>query len=239
MGLAYQRWKPGSYPRDSYPRLKSAVSLNAVAAFLSASYGLGQIMGFNYKAAGHKSAQEMFETAQQGEYEQLVQLVTLMKSWNMVSMLTDKDFTNPNSWRPAVSKYNGKGYKKHGYHIKCANAYKKHSGLTNSGARIASSFLQINAKGELVRNLQADLQSLGYVFESGVDGRFGPETYKHVKSFQTMNNLKVDGVAGERTLAKLAEAVQQVKVDKSPAQPVFDKKGGWVELLIALIKGFF
>ena len=240
MGLAYQRWKPGAYPRDSYPRLKSAISLNAVAAYLSASYGLGQIMGFNYKAAGHSSAQELFETAQQGEYEQLVQLVTLMKSWGMASMLKPgKDFTNPDTWRTAAKKYNGGGYAKHGYHIKMANAYKKHSGLFPSEVKTVSNVLKYGNKSEAVRNLQSDLQTLGYEFRNGIDGRFGPETERNVKSFQQRHGLTIDGWAGDNTLAKIETELEQLKVDKSPELPVFDKKAGWLDLILAIIGGIF
>ena len=239
MGIAYAKWKPGAYNFNKYERFKAMINLNAVAAYLSASYGLGQIMGFNHKAAGHSTAQQMFETAQQGEYEQLVQLVTLMKSWGMASMLSNGDFTNPNAWRKAAKKYNGGGYAKHGYHIKMARAYVKHSGRVQSVVNTVSSVLKIGSKSEAVRNLQTDLQSLGYVFESGVDGRFGPETELHVKTFQDKNSLIVDGWAGEKTLAKISEAVQQLKVDKSPEPPVFDKKGGWVALITAILQGLF
>ena len=240
LGLAYARWKPGSYPSESYTRLQAAIDVSEEPAFLSASYGLGQIMGFNHAVAGNRTAKEMFETAKKGEFEQLVQLVTLMKSWHMHKMLRPgADYTNPETWVPAVRKYNGGGYAKHGYHIKMARAYVKHSGRVQSVVNVVSSVLKIGSKSEAVRNLQTDLQSLGYVFESGVDGRFGPETELHVKTFQDKNSLTVDGWAGEKTLAKISEAVQQIKVDKTPEPPVFDKKAGWVNLIIAIVQGIF
>lgn len=51
LALAYPRWKR-SYPKDSYPRLKEAMKINPEAALKSASWGLGQVMGFNHGAAG-------------------------------------------------------------------------------------------------------------------------------------------------------------------------------------------
>lgn len=240
LGIAYARWKPGNYPRESYTRLNKAINIAEEPAFLSASYGLGQIMGFNHKVAGHASAKEMFETAKQGEYEQLVQLVTLMKSWGMASMLRPgRDYSDPDNWRKAVSKYNGSGYAKNAYHIKAARAYTKHSGRANSVVNTVSNVLRLGSRSEAVRNLQSDLQSLGFVFESGVDGRFGPETELHVKTFQDKNSLTVDGFAGDKTLAKISKAVQQLKVDKSPEPPVFDKKGGWGALITAILQGWF
>lgn len=240
LGLAYARWKPGNYPRESYTRLQAAINVAEEPAFLSASCGLGQIMGFNHAIAGNRTAKEMFETAKKGEFEQLVQLVTLMKSWRMNEMLRPGlDYTNPETWVPAVRKYNGSGFRKNNYHVKAANAYKKHSGQTVSVVNQVSPVLKIGSKGEPVRNLQADLETLGYTFKSGVDGRFGPETEKHVKGFQNMNGLTVDGYAGEKTLKKIAQQIETLKVDKSPEMPVFDKQTHWLSLIAAILKGLF
>ncbi|WP_166415441.1 N-acetylmuramidase domain-containing protein [Cochlodiniinecator piscidefendens] len=45
-GLAYLKWGKRKYPRDSYSRLQKAMEINPEAALRSASWGLGQIMGF-------------------------------------------------------------------------------------------------------------------------------------------------------------------------------------------------
>jgi hypothetical protein len=58
-GLAYPAWKPGAYPRDSYPRLVAAINIDETAALKAASWGLGQILGENHTAAGCASVQEM------------------------------------------------------------------------------------------------------------------------------------------------------------------------------------
>ncbi len=46
--------KPGGYSRgpDEYKRLKKTMKLDKEAAFQSASWGIGQAMGFNHKVAG-------------------------------------------------------------------------------------------------------------------------------------------------------------------------------------------
>jgi murein L,D-transpeptidase YcbB/YkuD len=41
--------------------------------------------------------------------------------------------------------------------------------------------------------------------ESGVDSKFGPNTFDTIKKFQEDNNLKVDGIVGSETLTKLKE----------------------------------
>lgn len=57
-------------------------------------------------------------------------------------------------------------------------------------------------KGSAVTTLQKALNAAGYS-EIKVDGAYGKETVAAVKLYQTMNGLKVDGIAGRKTLAKL------------------------------------
>ena len=53
-----------------------------------------------------------------------------------------------------------------------------------------------------VRAMQKRLKELGW-YTGNVDGDFGPSTLVAVKAFQQANGLKVDGKAGEQTLARL------------------------------------
>jgi peptidoglycan hydrolase-like protein with peptidoglycan-binding domain/TPR repeat protein len=56
-----------------------------------------------------------------------------------------------------------------------------------------------------VRALQRRLASLGYA-PGPIDGRYGPLTERAVVRFQSTRRLRVDGIAGPRTLAALASA---------------------------------
>lgn len=60
-GLAYAKWGEKPYPRDSYPRLKAACAIDETAALRSASWGLGQVLGENFRAAGFPTVQAMVE----------------------------------------------------------------------------------------------------------------------------------------------------------------------------------
>lgn len=51
--------------------------------------------------------------------------------------------------------------------------------------------------------LQQLLVSKGYIIS--IDGKFGPQTLKAVKTFQSANRLVVDGVVGSKTWAKLLQ----------------------------------
>lgn len=62
--------------------------------------------------------------------------------------------------------------------------------------------LKKGSKGSDVKAIQKKLKELGYLSDS-VDGDFGPNTEKAVKSFQKASGLEVDGVVGPITLAAL------------------------------------
>lgn len=61
-------------------------------------------------------------------------------------------------------------------------------------------------KGERVKALQADLIKSGIGIEA--DGIFGKTTETAVKAFQRKYRLHIDGVAGEKMLAKLADVIK-------------------------------
>lgn len=60
------------------------------------------------------------------------------------------------------------------------------------------SVLKRGSKGEDVRNLQTNLNQLGYGLS--VDGDYGPGTEEAVKHLQTAFGYDVDGQAGDATL---------------------------------------
>lgn len=251
LGLAYAKWKPGAYPKDSYPRLGQAIAVSAEPAYRSASYGLPQILGENHKAAGFTSAEAMFTAMRQGEREQLLAMVTLLKAWGLATKLRGKDFSKPASWVPAVTRYNGKGYAANSYHIKCAAAFVKHSKNIDAETGKAlppkyvapanATVLLPGMKGEAVRNLQADLQSLGFIFAMGVDGRFGDETTANVRLFQSAAGLTVDGKAGGKTLKVIAEALAGKESDEAPPapKPAEHQPNPLLRLLVAIINAIF
>ena len=63
--------------------------------------------------------------------------------------------------------------------------------------------LKKGSKGEDVVLLQARLIQLGYLQPGQNDGDFGSGTETAVKAFQTNNDLKSDGIAGQETQSRL------------------------------------
>src|SRR6516165_7991214 len=70
-GLAYPKWGAQPYPRDSYPRIEAACAIDEDFALQSTSWGLPQILGENYRAAGYGTAKEMVLAFMTGEDEQI------------------------------------------------------------------------------------------------------------------------------------------------------------------------
>lgn len=70
--------------------------------------------------------------------------------------------------------------------------------------------LKIGSKGDMVKELQTDLNTLTY--QTGiVDGEFGPKTAKAVKEFQTSHKLISDGIVGKNTWARIRDLLPKKK----------------------------
>lgn len=77
--------------------------------------------------------------------------------------------------------------------------------------------IQKGAVGEDVTELQSRLKNIGF-YNKKIDGAFGWSTYWAVRNFQYEFGMKVDGVAGESTKAKLIKASKYEKTaEKAPS----------------------
>ena len=83
----------------------------------------------------------------------------------------------------------------------------------------ATGLLRVGSRGSAVTDLQNKLNSLGY--NAGkADGIFGSRTRSAVMDFQKANGLKVDGIAGPATMAKLnGGAAPSKPSDPKPETP--------------------
>lgn len=118
-GLAYKDWDPGKYPKDSYPRLILAIAIDETAAFRSASWGLGQILGSNHKEAGFATPQAMVRAFMLDEQTHLEAMVNFL-----IANKLDDDL-RAHQWVPLARGYNGPGHAKHNYAGRLAAAFAK------------------------------------------------------------------------------------------------------------------
>ena len=124
-GLAYPKWKR-DYPKDSYPRLFRAMEIDHDAALRSASWGWGQIMGFNAGAAGYASAADMVADFLEDEENHLRAMVRFIVTNGLDDELMSHD------WAGFARGYNGPGYAENGYHTKLAAAYRKWAAIRDT-----------------------------------------------------------------------------------------------------------
>lgn len=118
-GLAYRRWGERPYPRDSYPRLTAAMRIDRPAALRSASWGLGQIMGFNHRSAGYSTVEAMVADFLDDEEKHVEAMIRFIISQGL------DDEMREHRWEAFARGYNGPGFAKNGYHTKLAAAFAK------------------------------------------------------------------------------------------------------------------
>jgi hypothetical protein len=115
-GLAYPNWRR-DYPKDSFPRLISAMKIDPEIALRSASWGLGQIMGFNHQAAGYASAADMVAAFADDEDQHLTAMIRFIQANKLDDELRRHD------WAGFARGYNGPGFAKNGYDKKIKAAF--------------------------------------------------------------------------------------------------------------------
>lgn len=118
-GLAYPKWGMRKYPSDSYPVLEKAILLSPHKALLSASWGFGQVMGYNHQLAGYPTVESMIDAFKDDEEDQLMGMTRFIRNSGLDDELRAHD------WSGFARGYNGPSYAKKGYHLKLAEAFHK------------------------------------------------------------------------------------------------------------------
>ena len=151
-----------------YDRLAQAVALDRHAALNSASWGIGQVMGFNSQPAGFDTVEAMVDAMVQAEDAQLAGMANFVRTEGLHRPLGTHD------WAAFARGYNGPDFSKNQY-----------------DARLASFFLKFS-QGPLpdiqVRQVQALLTFLG-IDPGGIDGIAGKRTRSAVALFRQQNGM--------------------------------------------------
>lgn len=118
--ILYPKWTKQYYKGGikEWDRLNRAVCINKEAALESASWGLAQIMGFNYKVCGCKDVNEFVSKMEESEGSQLELFMHFIKNNRMDCYLRNKD------WKGFARRYNGPCYAQNKYDEKLEKAYK-------------------------------------------------------------------------------------------------------------------
>lgn len=112
--------KAGGYnDRPQYEKLEIAATLNWDAAHESASWGFGQVMGFNWESLGYDSVRDFVTLMYASEGYQLDAVCRYIKVNNLDGALRRKD------WAGFAKGYNGKDYRINKYDDKMSAAHAK------------------------------------------------------------------------------------------------------------------
>ena len=111
--------KPGGYVGGpgEYARLEKALGLDQEAALKSASWGIGQVMGFNHEVAGFATVQAMVTAMVKDEDAQLLAMAGFIKGNGLDGALRRQN------WASFARKYNGRDFKKNEYDTRLAAAH--------------------------------------------------------------------------------------------------------------------
>ena len=122
--ILYPKWEKGHYKGGigEYDRLEQARKINREAADASASWGMFQIMGFNYAACGEESIESFVRSMCESEFKQLLLTANfLKKNSQMLQALQARN------WAVFAKCYNGPAYAQNRYDVKLEAAYQKYS----------------------------------------------------------------------------------------------------------------
>ena len=175
--------KAGGYlgGTGEYTRLEKAMSLDRKAALESASWGIAQVMGFNYEVAGFATVDAMVAGMVKDEDAQLLAMANFIKG-NMLAGALQRQ-----NWASFARGYNGPEFKKNEYDTRLAAAHAKYKILLPDLA---------------LRTAQAALLYLG-IDPGPIDGFRGRRTRSALTQFQEQSGLPETGELDHDTESKL------------------------------------
>ena len=164
---------PGGYTGGAaeYGRLDQAMRLDRQAALQSVSWGIGQIMGLQFAAAGFASIDDMAAAMVEDENAQLLAVANFVKANDLAIAL------RRHSWVSFARGYNGAEFRKNQYDARLAAAHARH---------------KIVLPDMALRTAQAALLYLG-IDPGPVDGFRGRLTRSALMRFQQQSGLRASG----------------------------------------------
>lgn len=181
---------------DRYALLRRAEDIHVDAAPMAVSWGVGQVLGENWRWLGYRSPQELAAEALSGLKGQARLMVRFIDRRGLRETLESRD------WAAFARAYNGADAACRGYGERLALAYARMAGRVAPGeARDRDLVQRLGDRGAAVARLQRALRRLGRPLV--VDGDFGPATEAALIRLQSVEGLTPDGIAGPATWARI------------------------------------
>jgi hypothetical protein len=214
LGLAIPKWSKATQYKDqgtSAKRLALIAKARAVheeVANQSASWGIGQTMGFLYRELGFNSACEMVDHLTGNLAGQIDCMIRELKNKHLIEPL------NRHEWAVVARGYNGSGYAANRYDARLGDAYKRW--LRKLAAGTVHQAAPDMSKDE-IKDLQRKLRRLGYASVGNPDGVPGTKLAGALSQFQAHEGLPVTGQydAATRDAMQNAEPIEQARERKA------------------------
>lgn len=184
-GLSVPKWDRTLYASTltgEYDRLRAMIKhpqIGETIALQATSWGMGQVLGQNFKLCGYKTVQDFVHALADDAEAHITAVTSFLKARNILEPLRKKD------WATVARLYNGTAYRENRYDEKLAANYVKACG------GVSDPRLTIGDVGPLVSQMQTALVKRG--FKITVDGDFGRRSVLALEQFQANNNLPVTG----------------------------------------------
>jgi hypothetical protein len=205
-GLAIPHWSRATQYKDERTSamrmdlMKRACALDAEVAKKSASWGLGQTMGFLCHDLGFSSAVAMVEFMMGSIANQIECMVRELQHSKLIPSMNSHD------WTRVARVYNGAGYAQNHYDTRLRDAYVRWSRkLPQLEKNEPPPPEQLLAQDQ-IEDIQTKLRDLGY-HEVGVpDGHWGSKTTAAISAFQHHEGLTITGHYDNATEAAIEAA---------------------------------
>jgi hypothetical protein len=109
-----------SYKKDQWAVMREAFALDPDAAVKSASWGMFQVLGSNYKMCGWQNVRQFVYDMFESEAQHLRAFLGFCRGANITSYLKTRN------WAAFARGYNGPDYASNAYHTKMASAYARY-----------------------------------------------------------------------------------------------------------------
>ncbi len=224
-GLAIPKWSPTTQYKDQgnsaakLALIARARAIDEEVANASASWGIGQSMGLNFKGLGFASATDFVHHMEKGFDAQLGVLVAEVKKRKLVGAINRRD------WVTFARGYNGAGYEKNRYDVKLGNAYRSWSRKVDAVVEREEAPPEQSLTAAQVKTVQLRLRELGYPEVGYADGKWGTKVIGAISRFQAREGLKVNGHYTDETREALDEATPALPGDARAETTADDLRG--------------